>query len=148
MSDNISAATSVVNTVIGMKERNFPITHGKNIKGRNTTRVVIVHEINGALKSWTANKIADLLEYHNLIFSLAHSMITITVSIAIQSVRTNEKLVRKFMDIPSVFKTMNVIKNANGINRDAIIDSLTQTKINIVRNTRIIVLIAVAQRLL
>jgi|TARA_Y100001960_G_scaffold326724_1_gene411647 hypothetical protein len=43
------AATKVENTVIGIYAKNFHITHGKNISGKNATRVVSVQAINGAL---------------------------------------------------------------------------------------------------
>jgi len=63
-------------------------------------------------------------------------MITIIVSIAIQSVNTSEKFVRKFRENPSVSNAINVIKNESGNNIDAIKDSLNQTNNNIVINTR------------
>jgi predicted nucleotidyltransferase len=84
---------------------------------------------------------------HILIFSLAHSIITITVSIAIQRVKTNEKLVKKFIDDHIVSSTINVIINASGIKSDAINHSLNHTKNRIVKNTKIIVVRAVVQRL-
>jgi hypothetical protein len=59
--DNISAATRVVNTVIGMNAKNFHITPGRNIRGKNATNVVSVPAINGALYSFTANNIAAFL---------------------------------------------------------------------------------------
>ncbi|MBT4632633.1 hypothetical protein HOB94_01265 [bacterium] len=91
------------------------------------------------MKSCTANKIAERLLYHNLIFSLAHSIITITVSIAIHKVRTSEKLVRKLSENQITSNTIKVTKNARGISHEAIKDSLNHTNINIVKNTRIIV---------
>ena len=77
--------------------------------------------------------------YQSFIFSDAHSIITITVSIAIQRVRTSEKLVKKFNDNQIVSSIIKVIKKARGISIDAIIDSLSQTKSSIVKNTNIIV---------
>jgi hypothetical protein len=71
-----------------------------------------------------------------LSFSLAASIITITVSIAIQSVKTSEKFVKKFNDNPIIFNTRNVTKNDNGINKEAKIDSRNQTKIKIVTKTK------------
>ncbi|MBT3728646.1 hypothetical protein HOF65_07935 [bacterium] len=91
------------------------------------------------MKSCTANKIAERLLYHSLIFSLAHSIITITVSIAIQRVKTREKFVKKLSENQIISNTINVTKNARGISHDAIKDSLNHTNINIVKNTRIIV---------
>jgi len=81
--------------------------------------------------------------YHIFIFSLAASTITITVSIAIQRVKTSEKLVRKLREYQSVSKTIKVTKNDSGISIEAIKDSLNQTKTNIVINTSIIVCKAV-----
>ena len=72
-------------------------------------------------------------------FSLAPSIITITVSIAIQRVNTREKFVKKFNESHIVSNTMKVIKNAKGNNIEAIIDSLNHTKRRIVINTNIIV---------
>jgi hypothetical protein len=90
----------VIKTVIGIKERNFQTIQGRNISGKNATSVVDVQLISGDLKSRTANIIADFLENQSLIFSDAHSTITITVSIAIHKVKTNEKLVKKFILSP------------------------------------------------
>jgi hypothetical protein len=81
--------------------------------------------------------------YHNFIFSLAASTITITVSIAIQRVKTREKFVKKLREYHRVSRTIKVIKNDNGIRKDAIKDSLNQTNNNIVINTNIEVWIAV-----
>jgi len=39
----------VTKTVIGIYAKNFHITPGKNISGRNATKVVIVPAISGAL---------------------------------------------------------------------------------------------------
>ena len=137
------AAKSVVNTVIGIYARNFPITHGKNIIGRNADKVVSVPLIRGDLKSLIAKRIAETLVYHSFVFSLAHSIITITVSIAIHSVRTSEKFVRKFKLNHIVSRIIKVIRKANGSKRVATIDSLKPTKINIVINTKTIVIKAV-----
>jgi hypothetical protein len=117
------------------------------MSGRNATNVVNVPAIKGALYSFTANNIAAFLLYPNFNFSLAHSIITITVSIAIHRVNTREKFVKKFNDIHKVSNTKNVIKNANGINKEAIIDSLNQTNNNIVKNTNTRVVIAVFHKL-
>jgi hypothetical protein len=47
---------------------------------------------------------------------------------AIPSVSTNEKFVIKFKLEPLLFRYINVIKNANGIAKVAIKDSLNPTK--------------------
>jgi hypothetical protein len=70
------------------------------------------------------------------------------VSIAIQRVRTREKLVRKFRENPITLSAINVMKNASGSNILAISDSRKPTKIKIVRNTSIKVWIAVLPRFL
>jgi len=56
-------------------------------------------------------------------------------------------LVKKFIDKPTISNTINVIRNARGSKSDAIIHSLKPTKNNIVKNTKIKVVIAVLQRL-
>jgi hypothetical protein len=146
VNDKNNAATNVINIVIGIYDKNLHITHGKNISGKNATNVVIVQAISGALKSLTASNIAERLSYHNLIFSEDHSIITITVSIAIQRVNTSEKLVKKLRDNHIASSTQKVTKNARGINIEAIKDSLNHTNKNIVRNTNIIVCMAVFER--
>lgn len=125
-----SAATSVINTVIGIYARNFPRTPGSTIMGINTTSVVIVPAIRGALKSLTAMRTAVFGLNHILRFSYAHSMITIVVSIAIPRVRTREKLVRKFSVRSISWRTMNVTINASGIAKVAMTASLSPTNSN------------------
>jgi hypothetical protein len=99
------------------------------------------------LKSLIAIIIADFLENHNFIFSLAHSIITITVSIAIHKVNTREKFVKKFKLSHNVSSTINVIRKERGNNKDAIIHSLNHTKNIIVIKTKTIVVKAVLERL-
>lgn len=144
--ESTSAASSVIKTVIGIYARNFPNTQGKNIIGRKAESVVSVPLISGDLKSRIASIIAETLPYQSLVFSLAHSIITITVSIAIQRVNTSEKFVKKFRLRPIVSRTINVIINASGSNNVATIDSLKPTNIKIVKNTNTNVRIAVSAR--
>jgi hypothetical protein len=137
--ERTKAASKVEKTVIGIYAKNLPITQGRNIIGKKATNVVSVQLIRGDLKSLIANIIAEFLLYHSFIFSLAHSIITITVSIAIQRVNIREKLVRKFKLNHNKSKTIKVIKNASGNRKEAITDSLNHTKINIVKKTNTIV---------
>jgi len=57
-------------------------------------------------------------------------------------------LVKKFREYPIVSRNIKVIKNANGIKKEAISDSLNQIKSKIVKNTSINVWRAVPQRFL
>ena len=75
--------------------------------------------------------------YQILMFSAAASMITIVVSIAIHSVSTREKLVKKFRLSQSCSRTKKVIKNASGIAKLAIKASFPAMKTKSVRNTKI-----------
>ena len=61
VSDSISAARSVINTVIGIYAKNLPSIPGKKIIGKNATSVVIVPLISGLLRSLTANIAAFFL---------------------------------------------------------------------------------------
>jgi hypothetical protein len=133
--ERTNAASRVINTVIGMYARNLPSTQGKNIIGRNAESVVSVPLISGDLKSRIASIIADTLLYQSFVFSLAHSIITITVSIAIQSVKTSEKLVKKFKLSHRASSTINVIIKASGSSSVATIDSLNPTNTSMVKNT-------------
>lgn len=144
--DKTNAASSVVKTVIGIYAKNFQITHGRKIIGRKALSVVSVPLISGDLKSLIAKRMAEALVYHSFVFSLAHSIITITVSIAIHKVRTREKFVRKFRLSHIASKKIKVIMNASGSKRVATSDSLNHTKISIVKNTRTNVMTAVEER--
>jgi hypothetical protein len=146
--ERTSAASKVVNTVIGIYAKNFPITHGRNIIGRKALRVVSVPLMSGDLKSLIARRIADTRVYQSFVFSLAHSIITITVSIAIQSVNTSEKFVRKFKLSHRVSRIINVIIKASGNKSVATSDSLSPTNKSIVINTSTSVIIAVSERFL
>ena len=137
VSDINSAATNVLNMVIGIYAKNFHIIPGSVSSGIKTTIVVAVQDIRGVLYSLTAKSIAFIELNHCLIFSWAHSMTTIVVSIAIQNVMMKLKLVRKFRLNHIFFKTINVIKNANGSVIVAINDSLNHTKINKAKKTNI-----------
>jgi hypothetical protein len=64
-----NAASSVIKTVIGIYARNLPVIQGSTIIGINTTSVVEVPAISGALKSLTASKEAVFGVNHNLILS-------------------------------------------------------------------------------
>lgn len=68
-------------------------------------------------------------------FSLAHWMITVAVSIAIPKQMMSEKLVKKFRLNPIAFNTKKVTKNASGIERVAIKDSIAPTKMRTIKNT-------------
>jgi hypothetical protein len=98
------------------------------------------------LKSLIARRIADIRVYPSLVFSLAHSIITITVSIAIPRVKTSEKLVKKFKLKPRVSSIIKVIRNASGSKSVATIDSLHHTNMRIVINTSTSVIPAVSER--
>jgi len=78
---------------------------------------------------------AVFLLYHSFCRSEAHSIITIIVSIAIQRVRTSEKFVKKFREIPMILSTANVIKNESGRSILVISDSLKPTKRNMTTKT-------------
>lgn len=125
--------------VIGMYARNLPSTHGSTIIGINTTIVVRVHAITLFLKSLTAKSTAVFGLYPSFIFSAAASIITIVVSIAIPSVSTKLKFVRKLRVYPIISSTMKVIINHIGSQIAAITDGFSPTKKSIVRNTNIIV---------
>jgi len=144
--ERTSAARSVTNTVIGIYAKNFHNTQGKNIIGRKAESVVRVPLMSGDLKSRIASIIADTLVYQSFVFSLAHSIITITVSIAIHRVKTSEKFVRKFKLNHIASSTIKVIINARGSRSVATIDSLKPTNIKIVKNTSIRVTIAVSAK--
>lgn len=131
-----------------MYARNFPITHGRNIIGKKALRVVSVPLISGDLKSLIARSIADIRVYHSFVFSLAHSIITITVSIAIQSVSTSEKFVRKLRLSHIASSMINVIIKASGSSKVATSDSLNPTNNSIVINTSTRVISAVSERFL
>jgi hypothetical protein len=135
--DSTSAQRRVINTVIGIYERNFHNIPGKNIIGRKATSVVMVPDINGDFRSRTASMTACFALYQSFCLSEAHSIITIIVSIAIPSVSTSEKFVRKLREYPRAFNTIKVMKNASGNRMLAIMDSRNHTKTNIVINTRI-----------
>jgi len=128
--DNTKAAKRVIKTVIGIYAKNFHIIPGNNIIGRNTTRVVIVPAISGALNSFTVNKTAVRGVYQIFIFSLDHSTITIIVSSAIQRVKRREKFVKKFRLNHIISRTINVMKNASGIKIVAITHSLSHKNMN------------------
>jgi hypothetical protein len=81
-----------------MYAKNFHKVHGSTIIGINTTSVVEVPAMSGALKSLTASNEAVLGENHSFILSYAASITTIEVSIAIHKVKINEKFVRKFSE--------------------------------------------------
>jgi hypothetical protein len=134
--ETINAATKTVKIVIGINERNLPNVPGKVKSGINTTHVVVVDAINGVLNSWSAKRAAEYGEYHNFLFSAAHSNITIIVSMAIPNVTIILKLVRKLSVIPITWNTKNVIRKANGIDNVAIIDSFNETKSNTAKNTK------------
>jgi hypothetical protein len=70
------------------------------------------------------------------------------VSIAIQSVRTSEKFVKKFSEYHKVLSTINVTKNERGSKILAISDSLKPTKRRITKNTNTKVCIAVEPKFL
>jgi len=53
-------AIKVIDTVIGINERYFQSTHGKDKSGINTANVVRVQEISGALNSCKAISEASL----------------------------------------------------------------------------------------
>jgi hypothetical protein len=138
----------VIKTVIGIYARNFQITPGRNMSGRNATNVVAVQLISGDFKSTTARRTAFLRLNQSFCLSDAHSIITIIVSIAIQRVKTREKFVKKLSEYQRVLRTVNVIKNESGKRILAIRDSLNHTNKSITRNTRMKVCIAVVQRFL
>jgi hypothetical protein len=129
------AATKVAKIVIGIYAKNLPIIPGSVSSGINTHMVVAVPDIRGVLYSLTANKIEFLGLNPCFIFSCAHSMTTIVVSIAIQNVIIKLKLVRKFKLNHRFFNTTNVIKKASGKVIVAISDSLNQTNISNATNT-------------
>ena len=74
-------------------------------------------------------------EYHNFIFSAAHSRMTIMVSTAIPNVTIKLKLVIKLRDKPNFLSTIKVIPKARGMESDAITDSLRPTKRSTARKT-------------
>gem|GEM_PF-2724227 len=130
------AATNVAKIVIGIYAKNFHMIPGSVSSGINTQTVVAVPDINGVLYSLTASNIECFGVNPCLIFSCAHSMRTIVVSIAIPNVTIKLKLVKKFILSPKFFRTINVIKNASGMVIEAINDSLNHTKINNAINTK------------
>jgi len=133
--ESIRAAKRVRKTVIGMYAKNFHTTHGRKISGRNATSVVAVPLISGDFKSTTAKSTEFFLLNQSFCLSEAHSIITIIVSIAIQSVRTSEKFVKKFKENHIVLSAINVMKNERGNRILAISDSLNHTKRRITKNT-------------
>ena len=134
--------------VIGIYAKNFHITHGSVISGINTITVVAVHDIKAALYSFTAMSIACLGLNPCFIFSCAHSMTTIVVSIAIPKVTRKLKLVKKFKLSHMLFKTKNVMKKASGSVIVAINDSLNHMNNKRDKNTKISVCVAFLANLL
>jgi hypothetical protein len=100
VSDRKREARSVINTVIGIYDKYFPITPGSVSSGINAASVVIVPEIIGGAYSRIATSIACFGEYPSCTFLLAPSITTIIVSIATQRLRISEKFVRKFKENP------------------------------------------------
>lgn len=85
-------------------------------------------DITESLSSRTANKTAVAGLYHIFAFLVVSSMITRVKSMAIPNERMSEKLVMKFSDKSITLSVMIDIRNAKGIEREAMRDSLRPTK--------------------
>jgi hypothetical protein len=94
--DKNNDANNVIKIVIGIYDMNFHIIQGKLRSGKNANKDVDVQAINGRLYSLIDKMIECLGENQFFIFSLAHSIITIIVSIVIPKEIIRLKFVKKF----------------------------------------------------
>lgn len=122
--------------VIGIYERNFPVTPGSTSIGINTTRLIRDVLMFGVLYVLTARSIALLGLYPLFMFSRAASMKTITVSMPDQNAKIRLKFVKKFSVIPIRSSTINVMKNAMIIPSVAMSDCLSPMKSAVIAKTR------------
>ncbi len=123
-----SVARRLEKTVRGIYAKNLPIMPGRSIIGTNTISVTAVLDMTESFNSLTAKSTAVDGLYPIFDFFVVSSMITSVRSMAIPNERIREKFVMKLSDKSIMLSVVIDIKNAKGIDREAMSDSLNPTK--------------------